>query len=145
MVRSIKYRGADVPIRITYKAAMFDLKDLGMNILGIFEDHTAITNMLINDEVMVKVWYYFVSPHASSLENAVEDLTSELMNEFREVFWEEVLNFTNPQMRPALREFMKMIKEELASPESNLRKALSDSLEEQASTQASTPSDNSSL
>lgn len=123
---SIKFKGAEIPIKITYKSAWYDLPELGIDILNIFEDDKTVSNILINDRVMVNVLFYYVKGHCSTIESALEELTPEIMNEFREVFWNEVVNFTNPQMRPSLQEYMSMIKKELASPGEKLRQALSE-------------------
>ena len=129
-MNTIKFMGTDIPIKISYKAAWFDLPDLGIDILDIFKDQSTMMAILTNDRVMIPVLYYFCDKHCSTLENAIENLTPSVMEEFREAFWNEVINFTSPQMRPALQETMKMLKTELASPEERLKRALSESLEE---------------
>jgi hypothetical protein len=113
------FQGTSVPIRITYKQAMFDFKDLGLNLLAIFQDGQTIATIMSNDEVMVHIWYEYVKPYTSTFENAIEALTPEDMHKFKEVFWEEVINFTAPPMRPILVAMMEQVREALSSPPKN--------------------------
>ena len=144
MTSTVKFNGVDIPIKITYKSAWFDLPELGIDILNIFDGEKTIMNILTSEKVMVEVFYYFAKNHCSTIENMLENLTPETMNEFREVFWNEVVNFTNPQMRPALQKTVEMIKKELASPERILKVALSELSEEQELIPPSSPLEKSS-
>lgn len=128
---SFNFKGVKIPIRITYKQAMFDFKDMGLNILNLFKDETIIMTIMSDDETMLQVWYSYVKKHASSFESAVEDLTPEDMHQFKDAFWEAVVNFTAPAMRPILQSMMEQVKEALASPEKSLSKRSSESLDEQ--------------
>ena len=101
-------------------------------------------NILTNEKVMVELFHYYVKGHCSTMENMLEKLTPETMTEFREVFWNEVVNFTNPQMRPALQKTVEMIKKELASPERLLEVTLLESSARQESTPPSLPLEKSS-
>ena len=129
MSGTVKFNGIDIPIKITYKSAWFELPELGIDILNIFDGEKTIMNILTNEKVMVELFYYYAKSHCSTIEDMLGNLTSEVMTEFREVFWNEVVNFTNPQMRPALQETMTMLKKHLASPEKILELASSESLE----------------
>jgi len=129
MSSTVKFNGIDIPIKITYKSAWFELPELGIDILNIFDGEKTIMNILTNEKVMVELFYYYAKGHCSTIDDMLEKLTPEVMGEFREVFWNEVVNFTNPQMRPALQETMTMLKKHLASPEKILELASLESLE----------------
>jgi len=131
MPHKIYFRGSEIPVEITYKQAMFDFKNMGLNLLKIFQDEKVIATILTDDETMINLWFYYVQNHCSTLEDAISDLTSEKMQKFRDIFLDAVLGFINPQMRPALKEIITMMKEELASPGEKLRKAYSVSSPEQ--------------
>ena len=125
----LKFNGSEIPIEITYKSAWFELPELGIDLLTIFDGEKTLMNILTNEKVMIEVLYHFSKKHFSTLENMIDKLTPEVMHDFREVFWDEVVNFTNPQMRPALQETMTMLKKHLASPEKILELASLESLE----------------
>jgi len=127
----IMYDGTSIPIRITYKQAMFDFKDMGLNLLSIFKDEKTIMTIMADDEIMVNVWYSYIKDYTSSFEKAVEKLTPEDMHKFKEVFWDEVINFTAPPMRPILVTMMDQVREALSSAPKNLKEAYSKSLDEQ--------------
>ena len=80
---------------------------------------------------MLKVWYHYVSPYCESFESSLDDITPEMLNEFRDKFWSAVVNFTNPSMRKALMEFKKMILKELQSVDVKLKEVSSESLASQ--------------
>lgn len=136
MASKIKFKDSEVSIKITYKQAMYDFKELGLNLLNIFDDgNSAVQTIMMDDQVMVHVWYHYIKKHhAGNLEEALEYLTPEDMNDFREKFWNEVINFMPPLTRPALNMFMEKMKEEMSSPEKRLEGLFSESLEEQEST-----------
>ncbi len=136
MTSKIRFKESDIPIKISYKQAMYDFKDMGLNLLAIFgEESSAVQTIMLDDEIMVQVWFSYVKKHhAGTLESALEELTPELMNDFREKFWNEVINFMPPLTRPSLNLFMEKMKEEMTSPEKRLEQAFSASSEEQEST-----------
>lgn len=135
MASKFKFKGSiEIPLKITYKNAMYDFKELGLNILNIFgENSSAVQTIMTDDEVMVKIWYFYIKKHhAGELESALEHLSPEEMNVFRELFWNEVINFMPPLTRPSLTLFMEKMKEEMSSPEKRLEQAYSESLQEPA-------------
>jgi hypothetical protein len=143
-VKKIKFKGNEIPIRISWKDAMFTFKDMGLNLLKLFEDGSALYTIMADDEVMVELWYHYVSKHTTTLESAIEDVDEDFMHEFKEAFWEAVLDFTNPQMRPMLLENRKLIMQELASPGESLKKRYSESLQELEQTPTTSASGSSS-
>lgn len=128
MSSTIDFKGTEIEIEITYKKAMFEFKKLGVNLLNIFEDESTMVTILTNDEVMLNIWYHYTSPYCESFEKAIGDITPEMLNDFRNKFWSEVVNFTNPSMRKALMEFKKMILKELQSVDVKLKEVSSKSL-----------------
>ena len=130
-LNKIKYESVEVPIVITYKDAMGPLEELGMDVLNLFQERNGtLTEIMMNDKLMVKVWFHYIKKYESNFDSAIEKLTPEAMVQFREVFVKSLLDFTNPQMRPVIQEALKEIKETLASPEGLLKKLSLESLEE---------------
>lgn len=113
--QKIKFRGADISLQFAHKEAMFVFPKLGLNLLRIFHDQEVMLTILSDDEVMIKVWYHFVKDHCSSLEDAVEDLTPEMMAEFKDKFWEQTVSFTHAPMRRFLRQMKELVEKELSS------------------------------
>lgn len=113
---TIEFNGVKVPIEFGFKEAFGDFKKMGLNLLALFEDRSTLMTIMANDNVMVQVWYYFVKPHCESFDDALEHLTPAKMNVFREVFWQQVVNFSPEPMRKAAAEMWKEAKKELNSP-----------------------------
>ena len=59
MSGTVKFNGVDIPIKITYKSAWFELPELGIDILNIFDGEKTIMNILTNEKVMVELFYYY--------------------------------------------------------------------------------------
>lgn len=142
----IKVKGIPIEVIVTYKMAMFDFKAYGLNMLKLFQDDNALMSVMVDDEMLINIMHYYCKEHVSTVEDLVDELDKnpDLMQEFRDQFWDAVLNFTNPLMREALRQTRKLIEEQLASPEKNLRQHLSVSSDGQDATQPSSPSVTSS-
>ena len=126
---TIDFNGVKVPIEFGLKEAFKDFKGMGLNLLALFEDRSTLMTIMANDNVMVQVWYYFVKPHCESFDDALEHLTPAKMNIFREVFWQEVVNFSPAPMRKAATEMWKELKKELDSPNKMFASSSSESSE----------------
>lgn len=105
---SYKFDGKQIPIKITYKEAEEDLYNQGIDLLDMFsENHVgeALQKILLNDRFMLKLWWNYIEPHVKmTYEEARDKLTPDGLQEFRDAFWEAVVNFTPPPVRKELRE-----------------------------------------
>lgn len=120
------YRGQKVPLKITYGLACGRLDELGLDILSLFEDdNQVIPTIMLNDKVMLRVRFYFLQEAGveDDWENSISDMTPQEMQNFKEAFWDEVVNFSPPPAREALRQFWVETKKRLKS-----QKALSSSM-----------------
>lgn len=123
---TFKYNGITIPVSFGYKEVTKDFKEMGLNLLQLFSDQGVMASIFINDELMLKIWFYYVKNHAATMDEAIETLTPQQMHAFKEAFWQAVVNFTVPQMRPTLVEMKKELDSALKSPAKNLRNSSSD-------------------
>jgi hypothetical protein len=128
---TFKYNNITIPVTFGYKEVMGDFKKMGLNLLKLFEDQSVMTSIFMNDELMLEVWFHYVKNYATSMDEAVEHLTPQQMHVFKEAFWQAVVNFTAPQMRPTLIALKAELDQVLKSPAKNLRSSSFDSSEEQ--------------
>lgn len=126
-----KFRGMPIPITITWKDAMYTFKDMGLNLLKIFKDQEVMFSIFADDELMINFWWFYIKDHASTMEEAMEDLTPEDMEIFKNKFWQAVVNFSTPLMRKSLIAMEKELRKELSSPNMNLRSTSLESSEGQ--------------
>jgi len=126
---SFKYNGTEISIEFGYKEVMGEFKKKGLDLFALFEGDETIMTIMANDRVMLQIWYHYVSPYAQSEEAAIENLKPHELHSFKEAFWQQVINFTQPQMRPLAVEMWKKLKERLKSPEKILKDSSSDSSE----------------
>ena len=127
MTTTIRYKGTEIPLEINYHTAMFVFPKLGLRLLNLLQDSQTVLQIMGDDDTMIKIWYHYVHEYAGPLEDAVKELNSETMNDFRDKFWREVVNFTNPQMRPLAKEMWKMTRDQLQKPEKLLQDISSNS------------------
>ena len=131
METSFKHRGVNIPIRITYGTAMFTLQELGLDILAIFQDsEKVVMTIMANDNVMLKVWHHYVKDVEPDFNSAVEDLEATEMHQFKEAFWQAVVNFSSPPMQPLLEHIWKEVKKSLKQPEKTWKNISSEELPE---------------
>ena len=128
---SFKFNDVDIPVNFGYKEVVSDFKKMGLDLFGLFEGQEVLMTILANDRVMLQVWLFYVKPYCSDEDAAIAQLRPHEMHKFKEAFWQQVVNFTQPQMRPLLVAMWKQVKERLDSPEEILRSLSSDSSEEQ--------------
>jgi len=131
-----RYEGTTISIEITYGMAIKHLQDLGVDMIGLLEDNETLTNILLRDTIMLKVWYFFVEQKTGEdYLVAIDHLDPQGMKEFRDAFWQATLNFSQPMMRPALEEMKHQVKKGLKEQAKNL------SLEEPSKTTSSDSSE----
>lgn len=120
-----------VPISINYYDATFTYDAMGLDILGIVTDQTPIIQIIADDKIMLKLWYHFVQDlEPEGFEVALRSLTTKEMQEFKEAFWDEVVNFSAPPIRETLRTAYQKVKDHLKRPENLLKNLSADSSEE---------------
>ena len=126
-----KHNGIKIPIVLSYKDAMFTFKKMGLNLLSIMEDgDNLILSIMSNDLVMLEVWHHYVKDHSPNMEEAIEELEATEMHQFKEAFWQAVVNFSPSPMRPLLSHMYQEVKKGLKQPEKIWKSTLSESSEE---------------
>ena len=128
---SFKHNGQTIQLNYTYFEAMNTFPELGLDILGIVTDTTPILQILADDKTMIKVWYHFVKDVEPDFDDALKALKPAEMQQFKEAFWESVVNFSSPPMRETLHQMWEQVKKELKRPKKLLKNLSSDSQEEQ--------------
>jgi hypothetical protein len=99
------------------------------------ENITKTLGTILTDELsMLRLWYYYVKDHyTESFEDLIEDLEPSDFKSFKETLWNAIVNFTDPQLRPALIKGREEVERQLAKTLKNLKfkEQSSDTVEEQ--------------
>jgi hypothetical protein len=109
------------PIQITWSLAYNVLPDkFEIEILKLFVDDTqtqkTAMGLLVNDELALKLCWFFLEPQVSyDFDKFLEllDEEPEAIDNFREVLWGAIVNFSSPQKKGVLQDMWKMLKRDL--------------------------------
>lgn len=131
-----KYDTKTIQMELGYKIAHTTLMDLGLDVLSVLkENNTVIQTIMLDDSLMLKVWYYYVKEATGdSWEDALDalDKTPDGLETFKKAFWDMVVGFTSPSMQDALKKMWKEVQREIKERvEKNLSTLSSASLVEQ--------------
>lgn len=95
--------------KITYKMALIDLPEKGLYLLNLLEgDNVAIVveKLHTNNLFMIEMMNYLLFDDKKNMEEMAELLDGnngeDLLEEFRQKFWNQAINFTPPQLRDPL-------------------------------------------
>lgn len=112
-----KYGDIQIPMELGWVLAHGKLQELGINVLGILSDGgKTIQTILLDDQIMIQVWYYYVHQHTNdSWEDALEVLDEGEggLHEFRENFYKLVVSFSPSLSRDLLTEMWDKIKRDM--------------------------------
>jgi len=138
--------GRKINIVITFRDAINIYPKRGLPILNILSDNNAqetLQTVMLNDQKMLDLWYYYLQENNIDEDKALDELTRENFMEFKKEVWEAIVNFSEPQMRGALIEMKKMFNEEItkALQPKNFKKAFLAMQAESESTQVDSASD----
>lgn len=121
----------EIPIFLGWRLAQGKLSELGVNVLNIFTaENNAIQTIMLDDNTMLKVWYFYVNEELGLKYEEALDLLDETpggLEPFKQAFWELVVGFTNPVARQAAKELWDKAKLQLKK---NLKNLSLDSSEE---------------
>ena len=120
-----KFKNDKIPIEITFKEAFKLLPKYNIHILGLLVDNNIVNTLqtIITDDLkMLGLWYEFVKNHTTlTFDDAVDELTAEDFKSFRDGLWNAIVNFTDPQLRPALVKGREEVEREIAKTLKNLK------------------------
>lgn len=124
-MQTFKFKESKIPLEITFKEAYKLLPKYDIKILGLLvEDNIATTlqTIITDDLKMLSLWYEFIKDHtAGTFEDLVDELTPGDFKSFKETLWTAIVNFTDPQLRPALVKGREEVERELAKTLKNLK------------------------
>jgi len=114
---TFRYGTDKVPMELGYAFATGKLEDLGIDVLSILSDGGAtMQKILLDDRAMLKVWYHYVKEYnGDDWETAIEvlDNTQGGLEDFRESFYQLVVNFSPPQARKLLAQMWEKVKNDM--------------------------------
>jgi hypothetical protein len=120
-----KFKNEKIPLEIRFKEAYKLLPKYEIHILGLLvEDNVVktLTTILTDDLKMLGLWYEFIKDHqAGSFEDLIDELSVEDFKSFKETLWSSIVNFTDPQLRPALVRGREEVERELTKTLKNLK------------------------
>jgi len=120
-IAKFTFSGKAYPIAITWSLAHNTLPDkFNIEILKLFVDETTtqktINQLLMDDDLALRLCWFFLEPQVSYDWDkflALLDEETEAIDNFREVFWGAVVNFSSPQKKGVLADMWKIMKREL--------------------------------
>jgi hypothetical protein len=142
-IARFSFCGTNYPIVINWTRAYNDLPSrFEIDILSLFVNDTeteqTALRILVDDNLLLKVCWYFLEPQVNYTWEkflTLLDDEPEAIENFREVFWGAIVNFSSPQKRGVLVELWNILKKRLKqlSLESRLsEKSPSDSNQEES-------------
>lgn len=140
---TFKYGDRKLPMELGYVLATGKMEDLGFDALSVISDGSQLENLLLNDRLLLKIWYYYVQEQTGdTFEQAIQvlDVTPGGLHDFREAFLELVASFSNPQVRKLIRMGWEEAKRQMNDQQKLKSRFLSSSSQdEQESSQETTP------
>ena len=120
-IAKFTFSGKTYPIAITWSLAHATLPEkFNIEILKLFVDEATtqrtINNLLMDDDLALRLCWFFIEPQISYDWDkflSLLDEETEAIDNFREVFWGAVINFSSPQKRGVLGDMWKIMKREL--------------------------------
>lgn len=134
ITKKFKFGKQEVTMYLGYRFAYNKLSDLGIDVFKVLEDGTTIANIMVNDALMIKVWFHYLSEalHAGELSSEYADdfqnlNTDKCLDEldtmpgglepFKKAFWDMVVGFSPAQVRPTLQLQWDKVRKQLLDPE----------------------------
>ena len=125
MIKSkFKYGTEYVNMELGWLLVNTKLSDLGLEVLNLLDNNAAgLTQLLYNDVLMLKVFYFYVTEErgeSETWEKALEtlDKTEGGLEQFKNAFFDMVVGFSPPTVQPALRTVRKELEKRLKDPKS---------------------------
>ena len=120
-IAKFTFGGKSYPIAITWSLAYNTLPEkFNIELLKLFVDEATtqktISNLLMDDDLALRLCWFFVEPLVSYDWDkflVMLDEETEAVDNFREVFWGAVVNFSSPQKKGVLEDMWKIMKREL--------------------------------
>jgi hypothetical protein len=114
---NFKHGKHTIPMTLGYVLAHGKLFDLGLDILSMTKDNSVIQTIMLDDSVMLKVWFYYIQQHdeTATFDEALEilDESPKGLEPFRKAFWELVVGFMPTALQPTLRELWRQAEKQL--------------------------------
>lgn len=113
---TFKYGNKNLKMELGYLLATTTLSDLGVDILSVMKDPVVTQTIMLDDSIMLKVWYYYVKEETGDdWKDALNilDQTVGGLKQFKDAFWDMVVGFSPPAIQEPMRENWKRIQKEL--------------------------------
>lgn len=120
-IAKFHFNGRSYPIEITWKLAYSILPEkFDIEVLKLFINdqitNKIVSQLLLDDEVALRLcWFFLESQVSFDFDKFIEllDTEPEAIDNFREVFWGAVVNFSSPQKKGVLRDLWDQMKREM--------------------------------
>lgn len=115
-IKEAKFTSQNIefPINIKVGTAIFFKQEFKFNLLNLFEgDNVSVflETMSLNDEKIIDLMWYYVKDKIEDKEAWIDSLERKDLTEFKDAFWEGVLNFSDLAARPVLQELRRQLPE----------------------------------
>lgn len=120
-MKTFKLDNVEYPIELNYRLSLQELPKLGVRLNDIFADEDAASetmqNLLLDDEKTLLLAWHFIKDTASfGYDDFLDKMSPRKTDTFREVFWEEVANFSGALKENLLRDMWREFKKALKNP-----------------------------
>jgi len=133
---ALKFKGKEYQFKLTYRKMLEDLPNkFNIHLGKIFTDNDlmqqTMLNLLVEDEVSIKLFHWAINSASLTYEDLLDDMDQKTLSDFRDCFWEEVVNFSDPLRKEASRalweEYKKVIQKSLLEGTEKMTKMITDS------------------
>jgi hypothetical protein len=113
---TFKYGNKTIKMELGYLLATTTISDLGVDVLSVMKDPIVIQTIMLDDSVMLKIWYYYVKEETGDdWKDAlgILDQTPGGLKQFKDAFWDMVVGFSPHAVQEAMKDNWKRIQKEL--------------------------------
>lgn len=123
--RIININGKDYAYKLTYKDVLLELPKRGIYVLKLFEGDNIVTllqQLMMDSQLVMDILMFDVLEMKDDKEEnllkfatILDNSNTDIIEEFRKILWEEIVNFTPVQMRKPLKSIYQQMEEKLGN------------------------------
>lgn len=100
------FKNKELELHITIGKAFFLKTEFGINLLNLFEEgnmENLLATLALNDEKVIDIWWYHLEKEGfTDRAECIDSLTRDNLTEFKNAFWNSIVNFSDPTARETL-------------------------------------------
>ena len=118
-MRNFKFQNREYSLTIGWVQAVDEFPaNFDLHIADLVSDNVksqdTVNNIMLNDNIIIKLMWHYLKPHVEmEWVDFLKKVESKEVHDFRQVFWEAVLDFSGPLKVNLLKEIWAEMKKEL--------------------------------